>query len=51
MPGLNGAECCARSRAEPAARVLIMSGFSEQDVLDRLSGLGPVAILHKTVQS
>jgi len=48
MPGLNGAEVLREIRAlNPAARVLIMSGFSEQDVLDRLSGLGPVAILHK----
>jgi two-component system cell cycle sensor histidine kinase/response regulator CckA len=48
MPGLNGAEVLREIRALNAhSKVLIMSGFSEQDVLDRLSGLGPVEILHK----
>ncbi len=48
MPGLNGAEVLREIRAlKPEARVLVMSGFSEQDILDRLVGLGPVEILHK----
>jgi two-component system cell cycle sensor histidine kinase/response regulator CckA len=48
MPRLDGAEVLREIRAlNPAARVLIMSGFSEQDILDRLRGLGPIAILHK----
>ena len=48
MPGRNGAEVLREIRAlNPAVRVLVMSGFSEQDVLDRLGDLGPVAILHK----
>ena len=48
MPGLDGAEVLREIQVlHPTARVLVMSGFSEQDVLNRLRGLGPVAILHK----
>jgi len=48
MPGLDGAEVLREIRAlNPSARVLVMSGFSEEDVLTRLRGLGAVAILHK----
>jgi len=48
MPGLSGAEVLREMRALNAeVRVLVMSGFSEQDVLDRLGDLGPVGIMHK----
>ncbi len=48
MPGLNGAEVLREIRTlNPDVRVLIMSGFSPQDVLSRLQGLGPITILHK----
>lgn len=48
MPGLDGAEVLREARAlNSTAGVLIMSGFSEQEVFDRLRGLGPVAILQK----
>jgi two-component system, cell cycle sensor histidine kinase and response regulator CckA len=48
MPGLNGAEALREIREiNPAAHVLLMSGYSEQDVLARLKDQGPVAILHK----
>ncbi|ATC62948.1 hypothetical protein CMV30_02645 [Nibricoccus aquaticus] len=48
MPGLDGAEVLREVRAlNPTASVLVMSGFSEKDVLDRLAGLGPVSILQK----
>jgi PAS domain S-box-containing protein len=48
MPGLDGAEVLRELRTlRPAARVLVMSGFSEHDVLHRLRGLGPVTLLHK----
>jgi two-component system, cell cycle sensor histidine kinase and response regulator CckA len=48
MPGLDGAEAMRIIRAiNPAAPVLVMSGYSEEDVLARLRGLGPVAILRK----
>ena len=48
MPGLDGAEVLRIIRSEsPTIPALIMSGFSEQDVFDRLRGLGEVAILRK----
>jgi two-component system, cell cycle sensor histidine kinase and response regulator CckA len=48
MPGFDGAEVLRVIRAvHPGARVLVMSGFSEQDVFNRLRGLGEVAILRK----
>ena len=48
MPGLDGAEVLREIRdLNPEVRVLVMSGFSEQDVLNRLRGLGPVTTLHK----
>ena len=48
MPGLDGAEVLREIRqVNPAARVLVMSGFSEHDVRKRLGDLHPVAILHK----
>lgn len=48
MPGFDGAEVLRVIRAvEPGARVLVMSGFSEQDVFSRLRGLGDVGIVRK----
>ncbi len=48
MPGLSGAEVLRESRQlNPTVRVLLMSGYSEQDVLSRLEDQGVVAILHK----
>jgi two-component system, cell cycle sensor histidine kinase and response regulator CckA len=48
MPGLSGAEVLREIRLiNPAVRVLLMSGYSEQDVLARLKDQGAVAILHK----
>ena len=48
MPQLNGAEALREiRRLNSSVPVLVMSGFSEQDVLNRLKGLGPVEILHK----
>ena len=48
MPGLDGAEVLRVIRAlHPTARVLVMSGYSEQDVMTRLQGLGDVTILRK----
>ena len=48
MPGLSGAEVLREIRGlRPAVRVLMMSGFSPQDVLSRLQGTGQIAILHK----
>jgi CheY-like chemotaxis protein len=48
MPGLSGAEVLREIRLiNPVVRVLLMSGYSEQDVLARLKDQGAVAILHK----
>ncbi len=48
MPGLDGAEVLRSIRAiNPATRALVMSGYSEEDILARLRGLGEVAILRK----
>jgi CheY-like chemotaxis protein len=48
MPGLDGAEVLRIIRAErPATPVLVMSGFSEADVVNRLRGLGQVTVLRK----
>jgi two-component system cell cycle sensor histidine kinase/response regulator CckA len=48
MPGLDGAEVLREARSlKSRAGVLVMSGFTEQDVLNRLAGLGPVSILQK----
>ncbi len=48
MPGLDGAEVLRIIRAErPSTPVLVMSGFSEVDVVGRLRGLGEVGVLRK----
>lgn len=48
MPGLDGAEVLRSIRAiNPATRALVMSGYSKEDILARLRGLGEVAILRK----
>lgn len=48
MPGLDGAEALREIRAiQPDACVLIMSGYSEQDVMTRLQGLGEVPVMRK----
>jgi PAS domain S-box-containing protein len=48
MPGLDGAEVARVIRAEsPKLPVLVMSGFSEQDVFARIRGMGRIAILRK----
>ena len=48
MPGLDGAEVLRIIRREaPSIPALVMSGFSEQDVIDRFAGLGNLAILRK----
>ncbi len=48
MPGLDAAEVLRIIRREsPAIPALVMSGFSEQDVFERLRGIGEVAILRK----
>ena len=48
MPELDGAEVLRAIRAvQPDARILVMSGYSEQDVMMRLQGLGEVSILRK----
>ncbi len=48
MPGLDGAEVMRMIRTiNPSMPVLVMSGFSEQDVLKRLQGLGRVGIMRK----
>ncbi len=48
MPGRDGAEVLAAIRAERAfMRVLVMSGFSEADIIERLRGCGEVVTLRK----
>ena len=48
MPGLDGAEALRKIRAlNPDVRVLLMSGYSEQDVLARVRDQGPVPVLRK----
>ena len=48
MPGLDGGEVLRVIRAlNPDVRVLIMSGFSEHDILARVRGQGPVPVLRK----
>jgi two-component system, cell cycle sensor histidine kinase and response regulator CckA len=48
MPGLDGVEVLRAVRAlNTATPALVMSGFSEQDVFERLRGLGEVAIVRK----
>jgi hypothetical protein len=48
MPGLDGAEVLRALRTvNPAVRVLVMSGYSEQDIFNRLHGQGEVAVLRK----
>jgi signal transduction histidine kinase/CheY-like chemotaxis protein len=48
MPGLDGADALREIRAiRPGVPALVMSGFSEADVLHRLHGLGDVPILRK----
>ena len=50
LTGVDGriAEVLRAIRAvQPDARILVMSGYSEQDVMMRLQGLGEVSILRK----
>jgi len=48
MPGLDGAEALRKIRAiNPDVRALLMSGYSEQDVLARVRDQGPVPVLRK----
>lgn len=48
MPGLGGAEALRAIRSVNATvPALVMSGFSEQDVFDRVRGLGRVSIVRK----
>ncbi len=48
MPGLNGEQTLAAIRQiRPQARVLLISGYSEGDILRRLGGGGPLAFLSK----
>jgi PAS domain S-box-containing protein len=48
MPGLNGAEALREiRRIRPDMRVLVMSGYTERDVLEHLQGQSPVAIMRK----
>ena len=48
MPGLDGGEVLRVIRAlNPDVRVLLMSGYSEHDILARVRGQGPVPVLRK----
>jgi two-component system, cell cycle sensor histidine kinase and response regulator CckA len=48
MPGLGGAEALRVIRSvNSSVPVLVMSGFSEQHVFDRVRGLGPVSVMRK----
>lgn len=48
MPGLDGAEALrAIRKLNPKTPVLLTSGYSERDVLDRLHDQGPVPVLRK----
>ena len=48
MPGLDGAESLRAIRSlNPKVPVLLMSGYTEQDVLLRIQDLGPVPVLRK----
>lgn len=48
MPGLDGAAVLRIIRQEaPKVPAIVMSGFSEQDVFDRIRRLGEIGILRK----
>jgi CheY-like chemotaxis protein len=48
MPGLDGAEALHQMRSlAPGIRALLVSGFSEQDVLERLRDQNRVIVLPK----
>jgi CheY-like chemotaxis protein len=48
MPGLDGEQTLAALReVQSDARVILASGYSEQDVSERFAGKGLVAVLHK----
>ena len=48
MPGMNGEQTLAALRAlRPDVRVLLISGYSEGDILGRLGGEGRLAFLAK----
>ncbi len=48
MPGLDGAEALGAMRTvRPGVSAIIMSGFGEDETLDRLRHVGPAAFLHK----
>ncbi len=48
MPGLDGAEVLQAIRSmNPDTRVLLMTGYSEQDVFDKIQGQKDVAVLRK----
>jgi CheY-like chemotaxis protein len=48
MPGMDGIETLAHlSRIDPQVRAVLSSGYSEQSVRARFSGIAPVAFLQK----